>query len=294
MSREIERKFLVKELPQNLDGFKSKKIMQGYLNIENRDIEVRFRKKGKRYFQTIKKGNGLNREESEVELTKEQFITFWPLTINHRIVKRRYKIPYDNYIIELDIYKNKYNGLIACEVEFPNEKEAHDFVPPEWFGIEVTNEFALQNNNVALYGINEDLFQKYQIELKGKNKYLQSGVIPIRNNNEVLIITTSKKKWIFPKGIIEQNLTSEESAKKEAYEEAGIQGDIGEKFGEFNYKKWNGICNVELFLLENIIELDEWPENFRQRKWVKINELSLYVKKKRLQPIINKLKEKYK
>jgi len=293
LNLEIERKFLVKTLPENLKDYKSKKILQGYLNIENEDFEVRFRKRGKRFFQTIKQGNGLNREESEVELSKEQFETFWPLTTNHRIVKRRYKIPYKKYVIELDIYKDNYNGLVACEVEFPNEKEALDFVPPEWFGVEVTNEFGLQNNNVALHGVNEELLAKYKILLKGKDKYLQSGVIPIRKNSEVLIITNHKKRWIFPKGIIEGNLTSEESAKKEAWEEAGIEGDVQEKFGDYHYEKWNGICHVEMFMMTNIKELDEWPENFRKRKWVAIAELDDYITKNELQPIINKLKEKY-
>lgn len=293
MSREIERKFLIKKLPENLENFKFEKIHQGYLNIENRDFEVRFRKKGTQYFQAIKKGTGLNREEVEISISKEQFVHLWPLTENYRIIKRRYQIPYRNYTIELDLYEDRFNGLIACEVEFSSEKEALNFDKPQWFGEEITDEISLQNNHLALHGINKIILKKYGIKLSTEDVYYQSGVIPVRNNEEVLIITNTKKQWIFPKGIIEFGLTSGESALKEAYEEAGISGNIVDSFDHYEYEKWNGICHVEMFLMDNIKQLEQWPENFRKRKWVKFNKLPEYIKKPELQPIINRLLEKY-
>ena len=41
-------------------------------------------------------------------------------------------------VYELDIYNN-INNLITVEVEFLNKKEADDFIPPDWFGCEITN-----------------------------------------------------------------------------------------------------------------------------------------------------------
>jgi 8-oxo-dGTP pyrophosphatase MutT (NUDIX family) len=59
-------------------------------------------------------------------------------------------------------------------------------------------------------------------------EFTKSAVIPYRLNNgklEILLVTSIKKKnWIVPKGYIEFNLTPFESAKKEAYEEAGVVG----------------------------------------------------------------------
>ncbi|MFP4548632.1 MAG: NUDIX domain-containing protein [Fidelibacterota bacterium] len=295
MAREIERKFLVKQMPDRLNAYE--KILQGYLSIESKDIEVRFRKKGKQYYQTIKRGTGLNREEIEIELTKEQFVMLWPLTREHRIVKRRYHIPYNRYIIELDIYADRYNGLVAAEVEFPSEQEAKEFCPPDWFGAEITEEVALQNNHLALNGIDDKLLQKYHIDLQTKNIYRQSGAVPVRKHKGVtkalIIRSNNKKKWIFPKGIVEHGLTAEESAQKEAYEEAGVLGTIGKKIGEYEYHKWNGTCHVELFIMNDAKELKRWPEDFRKRKWVPITALDKYIKKEELKSIIDKLNLNY-
>ncbi len=295
MSREIERKFLVNALPEDLSNYSYDKILQGYLNIQSDDTEMRLRKKDNQYFQTIKNGNGLNREEIEIALTKEQFVVLWPLTKNYRIVKRRYNIPYNNYLIELDIYEDKYKGLKACEVEFPSEKAAYQFQPPAWVGEEITNEFSLQNNRLALNGLSERIIHKYNIKIEEENIYEQSGAIPIRNHNnqvEVLIITSSsQKKWTFPKGIIEHGLAAEESAQKEAYEEAGVLGSVSKKIGHYEYDKWNGTCQVEMFIMEDAKELNDWPEDFRKRKWVPVKSLTDYIKKDELKPIIDNLKQ---
>jgi len=292
--KEIERKFLVKKLPDNLSDIKFDKILQGYLGIENEDFEVRLRKKGAKYFQTIKRGTGLNREEIEIELSKEQFVILWPLTGSHRIVKRRYEIPLGKYIIELDIYEDRYNGLVASEVEFPDEQEARAFQPPDWFGTEITEEISLQNNNLALHGIDDKLLQKYQIDIQSENIYRQSGAVPIRKQKgvaEALIIRSSnKRKWIFPKGIVEHGLSAEASAKKETFEEAGVLGSIGKKIGLYKYDKWNGTCEVEMFIMNDVKELKSWPEDFRKRKWVPVTSLNDYIKEDELKPIINNLK----
>ena len=112
---------------------------------------------------------------------------------------------------------------------------------------------------------------------KPKYFYKQSAVIPFRVKNgrfEILLITSSKKKkWIIPKGIIEQNMTPQESALKEALEEAGVSGKVSEKmFGEYSYKKWGDTCNVKVYLMKVTKELEKWMEDYRKRKWVSINE----------------------
>ena len=71
----------------------------------------------------------------------------------------------------------------------------------------------------------------------------QSGVIPYRRREELveaLLITSSDgRRWGIPKGVVEPNLTSAESAAKEAFEEAGIRGRIHpESIGTYSYEKW--------------------------------------------------------
>ena len=122
--------------------------------------------------------------------------------------------------------------------------------------------------------------------------YKQSAVIPFRNTEdgvEVLLITSiKKKKWIFPKGIVEENLTSRESSIKEAFEEAGIKGELlPQKFGKYKYKKWGGTCKVKVYALNVDTVFDSWAEEFRERKWVKLREVDKFIKSKKLLNIVD-------
>ena len=152
MSHEIERKFLVKELPADLENYPHSAIMQGYLIITDNDIEVRIRKKGDKYFETVKAGSGLVRKESEKEIPKEMFWDHWPLTEGKRVEKVRYDIEYGGKLIELDIYSGELEGLAVAEVEFDSEQESVSFEPPSWFGEEVTHDERYKNKNLALHG----------------------------------------------------------------------------------------------------------------------------------------------
>jgi len=101
----------------------------------------------------------------------------------------------------------------------------------------------------------------------------QSAVIPYRkaeNKIEILLITSiKKKKWIVPKGAVAFNLTPFESAKKEAYEEAGIIGSNETyELGDYSVKKSSGKVIVKVFSLEVTEVLNKYPElNDRERKW---------------------------
>ena len=69
-------------------------------------------------------------------------------------------------------------------------------------------------------------------------------------------------------------MTAEASAAKEAFEEAGIRGDVGSvRLGTFEYEKWGGTCHVEVFPLHVREVLDDWPESHRrQRRWLAVEE----------------------
>ena len=116
--------------------------------------------------------------------------------------------------------------------------------------------------------------------MKVEFNFNQSGVIPYRRNNdgiEVLLITSmKKKKWVIPKGYIEFNLTAFESAKKEAYEEAGIIGaNETIELGMFENNKSIGICHTKVFAMEVIKVLENYPEkDLRKRKWFNVKEAS--------------------
>ena len=108
---------------------------------------------------------------------------------------------------------------------------------------------------------------------KPDNYYLQSGVIPYRLTNdklEILLITSrKKKKWIIPKGIIENGMKPRESASLEALEEAGVIGSVAdEPIGKYTVNKWGGVCEVLVYPMKVENVTAQWLEdNFRERKW---------------------------
>ena len=130
--------------------------------------------------------------------------------------------------------------------------------------------------------------------------FTQSCVIPYRINSgeiELLLITSIKKqKWIFPKGFIEFNLSAFESAKKEAYEEAGVIGENETiELGAFEMKKGNGISLIKVFSMEVTKELKDYPEkNLRERKWFSLNEAYEIIGNSEIKNFISKLKQNLK
>lgn len=123
----------------------------------------------------------------------------------------------------------------------------------------------------------------------------QSGAIPFRYKKgklEVMLITSmGSKHWIIPKGIIEQDLSAEESAQQEAFEEAGVMGKVIPKcIGEYRYSKWGGICNVKVFPFAVEKVLDDYPESdLRKRKWVTIQKTESLVDIEELRELIKQL-----
>ena len=138
--REIERKFLLDQPPEDLDDHPRTKIRQGYLAITEGGTEVRVRKEGRRHLLTIKEGHSQNRGQVEAEISPAQFASLWPLTRGRRIRKLLYEVPYDGRVIQVDLYRRKLNGLVTAEVEFSDEDAASRFHAPDWLGREVTGD----------------------------------------------------------------------------------------------------------------------------------------------------------
>ncbi|MFZ1520398.1 MAG: NUDIX hydrolase [Ignavibacteriaceae bacterium] len=131
---------------------------------------------------------------------------------------------------------------------------------------------------------------------KSQIEFNQSCVIPYRISNgelELLLITSIKKqKWIFPKGYIEFNLSPFESAKKEAYEEAGVIGENETlELGAFELKKKNRSSHIKVFSMEVTKELKDYPEkNLRKRKWFSLSEANETIENVEIKNFISKLK----
>jgi len=126
--------------------------------------------------------------------------------------------------------------------------------------------------------------------------YRQSSVIPYRMRDgqpEILIVSSSKRKhWVVPKGISDPGLTPQESAAKEAREEAGIEGRVGaDALGSYEYEKWGATCTVEVYPMEvtRVIPEQEWEEQHRGREWVAPQVAIERLQQARLKPLVTLL-----
>ncbi len=143
--REIERKFLLKRLPADLSNYPHEEIDQGYMAVDRGGVQVRLRKKGNVRSLTYKKNLKTGREEREIRLSAEQFDALWPATVSRRLTKIRYDVPWNEHVIEVDVYTGRHDGVVVAEVEFEDEKSCRDFVPPDWFGEDVTGKARYSN-----------------------------------------------------------------------------------------------------------------------------------------------------
>jgi CYTH domain-containing protein len=150
---EIERKYLVNRIPAETDRLTGIPIEQGYLAVSADGAEIRLRRKGDRFFQTVKKGRGLVRTEVEIELTEEQFTLLWPMTDGERVSKQRYEVPVAGHVCELDVFGGALAGLVLAEVEFSSIEESRRFASPDWFAEEVTEDERYKNKNLARHGM---------------------------------------------------------------------------------------------------------------------------------------------
>ncbi len=143
---EIERKYLVKHIPRNLKDYPCRMLEQGYLNTAP---VIRIRKDNDRYELTYKSKGLMVREEYNLPLTEEAYRHLLPKIDGRLISKRRYMVPLGEHLTaELDIFEGDLAPLILVEVEFPDEKSADAFTPPDWFGEDVT--FSGEYHNSAL------------------------------------------------------------------------------------------------------------------------------------------------
>ncbi len=133
---EIERKYLLERLPEHLENYSFHLIEQAYLCTAP---VVRVRREDNHYYLTYKGGGLLMREEYNLPLNSSSYEHLKAKADGQIITKKRYLIPIDSsYTVELDVFSGAYEGLFLAEVEFPTKEAADQFLPPDWFGKEVT------------------------------------------------------------------------------------------------------------------------------------------------------------
>ena len=156
MGFEIERKWLIEKIPERiLSGisngeYSHSSITQGYICT---DPVIRIRKDKDEFWLTFKGRGKVNRIEHNLPLGEEAYLKLLPKCDGFILRKERYRIPDaddPSLVIELDIFSGDYEGLIYAEVEFPSEGRAFSYIPPDWFGRELTFEKGWSNASLSL------------------------------------------------------------------------------------------------------------------------------------------------
>jgi len=161
---EIERKYAINEIPKNLEQYNKKKIEQGYLchnpilRIRKSNEEYILTYKSKDGIQRQKKGGAIVLQETELPLSEESFLTLKEKTEGNMVYKTRYLLPLeDGLVAELDVFEGILEGLAFVEVEFPDEKTADSFVPPDWFGADLSCDRRFSNYYLSQIDSYEEL-----------------------------------------------------------------------------------------------------------------------------------------
>jgi len=128
-------------------------------------------------------------------------------------------------------------------------------------------------------------------------RHVQYGALPYRivdGKVEVLLVTSrGTGRWVIPKGWPMKGRKPHEAAQREAYEEAGLVGNVGTaEIGSFEYGKrlsprLTVTCTVRVFPLDVDRQLDKWPESKqREARWFPVEDAASAVQEPELGNLI--------
>ena len=117
---------------------------------------------------------------------------------------------------------------------------------------------------------------------------LQAAAIPVRRGQICLVTTSSGRRWIVPKGQVPLGISPSLLAACEAWEEAGVLGQIDENpLCVFPLSKRGRTQDVQVFLLEVTRIVNDWPERrLRQRIWLPPDEAALRIRHESLRALL--------
>ena len=146
MGVEIERKFLVRGDDWKALG-QGVQLRQGYLSSAP-ERTVRIRIEGKSAMLTIKGiSTGATRSEWEYPIPLNDAEAFLDTLCERPLIeKKRYRIPFEGMVWEVDEFFGENAGLVVAEIELAAEDQP--FARPDWIGEEVTHDSRYFNSSL--------------------------------------------------------------------------------------------------------------------------------------------------
>lgn len=166
---ELERTFLAKYLPKDIENFKQKKIIDVYVPHDVPHPIIRIRKNGERMEITKKldiEGADLSEKQEEtIPLTEAEYKALMKLE-GKRIEKIRYYYPFENITAEFDVFGGELTGLVEIDFEFDRKEDLEAFIPPDYCLVDVTDDDAFAGGMLAgkKYKDLESLLMKHQYQ----------------------------------------------------------------------------------------------------------------------------------
>ena len=169
MEIELEKTFLLKEIPNNLKNCKSVEIIDIYIPQSAPHPILRIRKKGDIYEMTKKEPvsgtDSSEQKEQTISLSKKEFSEL-TLLKGKRLKKIRYFYSFKNKIAEIDIFLDDLKGLAMVDFEFNTSDEKEKFIMPDFCLADVTQDKFFAGGRLAgkKYSDIKPFLDKYNYE----------------------------------------------------------------------------------------------------------------------------------
>lgn len=141
---ELERTFLIKEIPKDLSKCKSIEVIDIYIPDSFEHPTIRIRKNGDKYEVTKKEpvdGNDSSHQtEQTIVITKEEFEWMMKNIKGKFLRKLRYYYNYNGSVAEIDVFKDNLEGLVLVDFEFKTAEDKDKFEMPEFCLADVTQD----------------------------------------------------------------------------------------------------------------------------------------------------------
>lgn len=143
LQEEFEATYLVKELPEAVYRAPHEEILDIYIPVTIEHPILRVRQLGARYEITkkhpLREHDASHRIENTIPLTESEFTALADIP-GKRVLKTRYYYVEEEVEYQVDMFKERLEGLVLVAVEFKEAKERNAFTSPSWFGADVTQE----------------------------------------------------------------------------------------------------------------------------------------------------------
>ena len=169
MEIELERTFLIKDIPAGLEKCRSIEIVDIYIPKSAEHPILRIRKRGD-VFEITKKYPVSGRDSSEQEehtisLAADEFESLAQVE-GKRFRKLRYFYPFGGRVAEVDSYQDELAGLIVVDFEFDSPEEKNNFGMPNFCLADVTQDEEIAGGMLAgkKYADVESFLKRYNYQ----------------------------------------------------------------------------------------------------------------------------------